>query len=353
MPEPKRWWAGDAREQYWCEITGRADIGVDLHCAQTRENGRADWSYELIRNVRAGEIIFHYDIRPKHAGFVGASVALGPLIDAEVAWKPRGSSGRADPTRRGLRPGWRLPLVGFKRTSTPLTREELNEAASRTWLLQWISTKGPRAMAPLQMNSGRLRAQQAYLTKMPREWVEHFSQLAVLADLVAETQDDVVGGVPHLDDTNSERHLVFKPKNEADYVALISERAQVKTRHHERLVRIAGHYFERATAVVSNPHPIDLLMTAPHVVIFEAKAVGSRDPSFAVREAIGQLLEYRHYVGPSGAALCILLDKEPASHVVRFVEDAIGMGIAWLSGDSLLCGPKTASSLPGVPIGGS
>jgi hypothetical protein len=32
-------------------------------------------------------------------------------------------------------------------------------------------------------------------------------------------------------------------------------------------------------------------------LIIEAKIVGSRHPGFAIREAVGQLMEYRHFLG--------------------------------------------------------
>jgi hypothetical protein len=39
-------------------------------------------------------------------------------------------------------------------------------------------------------------------------------------------------------------------------------------------------------------------MTAP-VPIFEAKIPGSRGPGAAIREAVGQLFEYRFFIAPS------------------------------------------------------
>ncbi len=34
------WWSTIPDEAYWCEITDRVDIGVDLKCPQRDERGR-------------------------------------------------------------------------------------------------------------------------------------------------------------------------------------------------------------------------------------------------------------------------------------------------------------------------
>jgi hypothetical protein len=48
---PERWWDGRPEERYWVEITDRADLGVDLAAPQLNEDGRPNWSYDLVREV--------------------------------------------------------------------------------------------------------------------------------------------------------------------------------------------------------------------------------------------------------------------------------------------------------------
>src|SRR5262245_25490954 len=63
----------------------------------------------------------------------------------------------------------------------------------------------------------------------------------------------------------------------------------------------------------------DLLVSGPVTVLIEAKIAHS-GPLFAIRDAVGQLLEYRHFLGPKDSKLCILLDRNPGERLVGYVE---------------------------------
>jgi hypothetical protein len=142
---------------------------------------------------------------------------------------------------------------------------------------------------------GQLRANQGYLTKMPAEWVRRWPQLTAMADALSRVQDVVATSddAPQPAPSSSAvAQPVFKTKNEADYLAVIRASIQKRTRSHERLVRQTGEWFRQRGAAVSMPHPRDMLITEPLCVLIEAKIVGEKSPVFAVREAVGQLLEY-------------------------------------------------------------
>jgi hypothetical protein len=64
-------------------------------------------------------------------------------------------------------------------------------------------------------------------------------------------------------------------------------------------------------------------------VIVEAKVVGRFSPILAVRPAVGQLFEYRSFIGPKESSLCILLDADPGQALVEYVEH-LGLLILWL-----------------------
>src|SRR5207249_10114406 len=76
-------------------------------------------------------------------------------------------------------------------------------------------------------------------------------------------------------------------------------------------------------------HPLDLEMIKPLSVIFEAKPVRRVGPLFAIREAVGQLFQYRRFVGPRQARLCILLDSALDTLLVDYVENDLGLMVAW------------------------
>jgi len=56
-----RWWVSDPEERYWLEVSRRIDFGLNLKAPQKNEKDLPFWSYELVREVRQGDIVFHYD----------------------------------------------------------------------------------------------------------------------------------------------------------------------------------------------------------------------------------------------------------------------------------------------------
>ena len=95
---------------------------------------------------------------------------------------------------------------------------------------------------------------------------------------------------------------------------------------------------------MATPHPIDLLITSPREVIVEAKTTGKRSCLRAVREAVGQLFEYRCFLRPD-AELAILLDATPDNVLINYVERDLGISIYWWS-DGRLNGPDLGGLIP-------
>jgi hypothetical protein len=79
--------------------------------------------------------------------------------------------------------------------------------------------------------------------------------------------------------------------------------------------------------------------------LIQAKLIGSRSAGLAIREAIGQLYEYRHFIGPENAMLCVLLDGEPPKCFITYVEEIIDFNIMWRRVGSFAAGPKTLTTL--------
>lgn len=78
--------------------------------------------------------------------------------------------------------------------------------------------------------------------------------------------------------------------------------------------------------------------------------IGKYHPGFAIRAAIGQLFEYRRFLGPREANVGILLDGDPGPTLVSFVENDVGFLILWLDGKALGAGPKTRQLFGGLAI---
>lgn len=89
---------------------------------------------------------------------------------------------------------------------------------------------------------------------------------------------------------------VFKPKDSSEYTANVGVAAQRRTRSHEALIEAFGTVaIAGDRTVATNVHPRDLTIDdgSAHWLV-EAKTVGpNAEP--AVRDAIGQLVAYRHF----------------------------------------------------------
>ncbi|MFC9744367.1 MrcB family domain-containing protein [Streptomyces niveus] len=97
----------------------------------------------------------------------------------------------------------------------------------------------------------------------------------------------------------------FQPKDSSDYIANIAAKQQIKRRRHEALIadfgiHIASRGFTPTTRLM---HPRDLVLrrqnderSAEDEWLVEVKVVRDGNPTEAVRQAVGQLFEYSHFL---------------------------------------------------------
>ncbi len=117
----RRWWSQDSGQRFWLEITQRPDLGADLNAPQFNYSGQPYWSYELVREVADGDVVFHYEMGARAIRFW--SRAAGGYWPDEVFWGARGTVGRSsDPYER---PGWRHGLDGPFPLAAPITLDDL------------------------------------------------------------------------------------------------------------------------------------------------------------------------------------------------------------------------------------
>ncbi|MFD9984460.1 protein NO VEIN domain-containing protein [Streptomyces massasporeus] len=176
-----RWWRRDPSERYWLEITNRDDIGTNLLAPQVNDQGVEYWSYALVREVRPGDLVLHWD-KNHGPGVVGYSHVLGEPFASTITWQSRGTYGRQ---RRAAGPeaAWQAPLGGYRPLKQPVTQARLREIESRIRSLRdhlTGSVEGP-VYFPFALSETRpLRAAQGYLTKLPRALVEELPELLEL-----------------------------------------------------------------------------------------------------------------------------------------------------------------------------
>jgi hypothetical protein len=90
----------------------------------------------------------------------------------------------------------------------------------------------------------------------------------------------------------------FKPKDSGDYLAHVTGGTFVRTRRHEALIKQYGEWAQDAGFTASTAeHPKDLVLRLDGVEwLVEAEVVRRGNAAHAVREAIGQLFEYRRFL---------------------------------------------------------
>jgi len=333
------WWDGLPNERYWCEVTDRTDVGSDLKAPQKNEAGQDYWSYSLIKEVAPGDVVFHY-LTPRKA-FAGASVAGGPMEERPIIWSPHGTTGRTKTSVREERPGYWRPLYGYSSANPALALTTIEQPSELAWLKNWVKAhRDTDALRlPFQLRTDGLRAGQGYLFKMPADFVEHWTELRELADRLDGRAEDVLAQVSPEQSPPTSPLARFQPKSEADYTAVITGTVQRRTRTHEKLVRIAGEWLQARGLQIASPHPKDLEIISPMSVIIEAKVVRRGDPLRAAREAVGQLHEYRYFIGPRSAALAMLLDAEPSAALIRYMEEHLQVAVFWFVDNYLQGGP--------------
>ena len=166
------WWAEQRHQRYWLEITDREDLGADLHAPQVDGSGRPNWTYDLVRYVRPGDVVLHW--HKNLVGFpalIGYSVVAGPLAEDTIVWQAHGTYGReraaASPT-----PSWRMPIRGYTALVAPVGQDVLRDAEP---LLRDVHANLARDNAgalyfPFVFSDKRpVRTAQGYMVKFPAE----------------------------------------------------------------------------------------------------------------------------------------------------------------------------------------
>jgi hypothetical protein len=145
----------------------------------------------------------------------------------------------------------------------------------------------------------------------------------------------------------------FKPSDGGNYRSRFKEIEIIKKRHHDPLLR---KYGEALSAMGWQPltttvYPRDLeLRRQGQVWLVEVKVLYRGNATEAVRAALAQLLEYRHYYydRKRWPMLMALFSESIGDEHVRFLE-SLGIASTWRNGIAWL-GSDTASTAGLVPI---
>jgi hypothetical protein len=183
MADINTWWEGLPGERFWLGVSG-TDGGQEVlavPCA-TRAGARSG-SGPLIRHVRGGDLVFHYD--EARRAIVSWSVSRGRVHRRDMVWFRRTES--MDPVNAGLRPqpSW---VVGLEKPSTLETIVHLDEIARIQWdlfpaLRAFEDEVGDPLYYPFAMGSPTdTRLLAGHVFKLPALFIGHFPPLALVAD---------------------------------------------------------------------------------------------------------------------------------------------------------------------------
>jgi hypothetical protein len=173
-----RWWVQQPDEIYWMEITDREDLGADLNAPQRDDADREYWGYSLIAEIGRGDVVFHYH-KPVQA-IVATSRVSEPARSDTVIWGARGATARSRGVEPYPRPGWRVGLSDFSQLDRPISRRNLiaMEDQLRSLKAEVEGQQGSPIYFPFGFSRHRpLRAQQAYIAKVPKGLIRLFPQL--------------------------------------------------------------------------------------------------------------------------------------------------------------------------------
>jgi hypothetical protein len=173
------WWDSIPEERYWIEITGRDDIGADLHAPSANEKADSFWSYDLIHRVNSGDLIYHYDRNQR--AIIGYSEAIGRPWADKVVWAAQGMSARKQGITPHLREGFRLGLGGYTPLTIPVTKEMLVARRAPLFAIrEQVERSGRPSRFPfIPYGKADVRALQGYLTKLPMGIFEVLPELRI------------------------------------------------------------------------------------------------------------------------------------------------------------------------------
>lgn len=332
------WWNDDPQQRFWMETTGRDDLGADLHAPVLDDSGRETASYSLVRRVRDGDVVFHYE--KSQSAITSWSVADGGFWEAETVWgTPRSTGPSGQPVEPYPRDGLWHGLHGPFALDEPLTLEEIRAAEDTVRQVRdAVNGVHPGSIYfPFQMRGDGVRAAQGYLSKMPAEFVEAFDKLAsVAAQAAPPPQVPTVG--PSVADLGADYTPADEEAAQPDRDPFPVDPSVVErgVRSHAKLQNaLAAHAAAKGWAPKKpeqdNPR-WDVLWTVDGAVwVAEVKSLTDKNEERQLRLGLGQLLRYKQGLSKEGAHVRAVLavERKPSDPDWEALCDDLGVVLVW------------------------
>ena len=345
MSKLEKWWDGAKdSEVFWLEVTSRTDLGANLKAPQTNERGDEFWSYSFLKEVQAGDVVFHYDASAQ--AIVASSVVSGDFWDDDTVWVAHSISARRNGRQPHTRSGWYVGLENYSELDAPVTIEQIRnrKAKIRTELDQLKAAHAGALYFPFEVGSKRpIRPLQGYLFKLPEFFVNMFSL----------TRRAGVG--PSSPDGKSQIGSSYRRADESASVAqrdpfsvdpALVERA---SQAHATTQNALADYVLKLEFTPSSPNADDpnfdlAWQTTTGWCVAEVKSLSSSNEEKQLRLGLGQVLRYqdtlrRQQSLPVEAVL--MVERKPTDTTWLDLCEGIGVLLLWpdrlldmLEGDS-------------------
>ncbi len=292
-------------------------LGTELRCPLIDQGGNANPWYELVGQVKPGDIVFHW--HAKQSALVGKSI-VAALPKVERGWRVV--------RLRNFTPIDKLVRLDDLRAVEPDIRRHRDR----------LSKRFPDCESyylPFQYRSDGLRMMSNYFAKMPRGLVKLLGLEGSAANGgVSAAEPAIPGGKA----SRMQFLEPFRPKSDAKYIAQVAPRTEQRSRAHETLVNAFANWLSAKGFEPARNQAVDLGLSKPSV-IFEAKTIGARWAG-AIRAAVGQLYEYRYFsVVSSSAGLVFLAPKVIPNEWLSYLEDDRKIGCVWFDGVTFKLSP--------------
>jgi hypothetical protein len=315
------WWESDTEQRYWVEIRKVPGTGIELWSPTHDKDGGSDPWYDLVGSIIANQVIYHWNAREHR--FVGRSEADS---DAYI-----------DTTNNS----YRVPLRGFQPLTADISLATVRGLANELYRIrdELRSQYGDPLYLPFQFTADRssFRFMSNYFAKLPQQMVSALfgsdglgNDSAPSAPPDSDVGDSHPYGTTPPSTTSTTRAFLqpFRPKADTSYLANVIGGRATRDRHHEALVNSCAGWLATWGLTPGCNAAVDLGIPDRRVII-EAKTV-QHSWAATIREAVGQLYEYRFFkVADPSWRLILLADRPIPSEWVKYLERDRKIGAMW------------------------
>jgi hypothetical protein len=289
------WWADQPQERFWMETIRRPEHGDGIRAPLTKQAGGKWPYYELVQNVRDGDIVLHWDTsRPgQESSFVAFSVVDGsPYETDDIAYADGEPTTGTEALLRAYTPlDPALPLSALN-----LRYDEIAEIRDNIQ----AGSNAPIYFPFNIRNDGTVRAMQGgYLTKFPVALFDVLPELRPALDALKSGKEAGQEGAP-----------VTKGQARA---------RSGQSRSDRRQARESGYVADAVVRKAIENRAVQLAIAYYEGLDYAWKDVGSKRP-YDLHLIHKQTGEERHVEvkGSTGAAETVELTHGEVKHAQRF-----------------------------------